>query len=119
MPSRRKTSRSAVDPNALPVTSRALAWNQQRSPRKTNVVGNKQVKMSIAVIVHEGASGSPAGLFGPLGGLFGHISQLSIAIVSVKGGFVRLGALIHRLAPLFMLFHSHSTAYVLQSSAKH
>ena len=28
-----------------------------------------------------------------------------------------LGSLIHRLAPLFTLFHSYSTTYVMQSAA--
>jgi len=35
----------------------------------------------------------------------------------VGSACVGLGTLIHRLAPLFTLFHSHSTAYVLQSAA--
>ena len=51
---------------------------------ETDVVGNKNVKMAITVVVEEGATSSPAGGLSQKTGGFGYVGEGSIAIIAIK-----------------------------------
>ena len=58
--------------------------------RKSNVVGDKKIKMTVAVVIKKGTSGSPArrACF-PESGLLSHIRECAIAHCFGRGDSVR------------------------------
>ena len=79
-----QSPRSAFNGNAFPTTVGVLARNSRIFKRKANIVGNKQVQVSIAVVIHEGAACSKPLLIAPKAGGLGHIGESSVAVVAVK-----------------------------------
>src|SRR5690242_2325621 len=84
MLSRLQAPRPAFHRNSLPPAVRVLTGRGCVFKRKAHVVGNEKIQTSIAVVVHEGASGSKPWLLAPQPGRFGHIGESAVAIVAVK-----------------------------------
>src|SRR6266699_2898925 len=59
---------------------------------KANVVGNEEVKISIAVIIQEGAARAKPLLIAPKPGGFRHIGESSVSVIAVKHVLPEFGA---------------------------
>src|SRR5256885_14223547 len=84
MPAREQPPRSAFDGNAFPPTVGVFPRNSGIFKGKANVVGNEEIHMSIAVVIHEGAAGSKPLLIAPQPGRLRHIGESSVAVIAVK-----------------------------------
>src|SRR5262249_15562016 len=84
--------RSAFDRNSFPAAIGVIAGRQCILKRKTNVVRNEEIKMSITVVIHEGASGSESLLVVPKAGGFRYIGEGSISVVTVQSVLSESGA---------------------------
>ena len=78
-----QTRRSAGDHDAL-VEARSRFWDRGGSQIETDVVGDEQVEMAVAVIVHKRATGSPACFLPGYSGFFADVSKSSITVIVVK-----------------------------------
>ena len=61
--------------------------------READVVGDKKIEMTVAVVIQKGTSGSPARRARlPQSGLLGHIREGAIAVVSEEAILTVIGA---------------------------
>src|ERR1039458_4711009 len=81
---RRQAARSTVHRNALPVATGDLPRRLPRLEVELQVVGDEQVQVAIAVVIHEGAAGSPSYSRREQTRLFGDIGERAVSIIAVE-----------------------------------
>src|SRR5215469_12014311 len=84
--------RPALDGNPFPPAVDVFAGGRCIFKRKANVVGNEEVQVSIAVVVHEAAAGAKPWLVVRESGGFGHVGESSVAVVSIESVLPEIGA---------------------------
>src|SRR4029077_7565998 len=78
--------------NAFPPTVGVFARSGGIFKRKTDIVGNKEIQISVPVVIDKGATGSKPLLIAPQPGGFRHIGESSVAVVAVKRVLPESGA---------------------------
>src|SRR5579872_4670022 len=84
MLSRPQPARSAFHGDSLPSAIGIFAGNACTFKGKAYVVRNKEVEVSITVIVQEGTARTEPQLIAPQSGLFGYIRKRSVVVVAIK-----------------------------------
>ena len=93
MPPGRKPARAAIHRNAFPIAGRVLAGRGGMFERKSDVVGNEEVEMPVAVVVQECAASAPSCRTRlQKSGCFGDIGERAITIVAVQAVLSEVGA---------------------------
>src|ERR1700674_1918773 len=92
MPACEQPPRSAFNGNSFPSTVGVFARSGSIFKGKANVVGNEEVKISIAVIIHEGAARAKPLLIAPKPGGFCYIGESSVSVIAVKHVLPEIGA---------------------------
>src|SRR6266567_4595301 len=87
-----QTARSAFNGNTFPPTIGVFSRSSGIFEGEANVVGDKHVQMTIAVVVHERAACSKPRLIAPQPGGLGHIGEGSVAVVAIKSVLAEVGA---------------------------
>src|SRR5215813_1906691 len=80
----RQPARPALDRNSLPHATAVLPGYRHMFERKSNVVGNKQIEMPVAIIIDEAASRTPACIFVQQACGFRDIRKSSITVISIQ-----------------------------------
>src|ERR1035441_5094518 len=81
---RRQAARATVHRNALPVATGDLAGRRHGLEVKLQVVGDEQVQVAVAVVIHEGAAGSPSHSWREQTRFLGDIGEGAIPIIAVE-----------------------------------
>src|SRR5258708_36505762 len=84
MPSCWKSARYALNRNSFPITVRVLSRDRRMFDGETDVIRNKQVKVSITVVVQEAASRPPPWLLVQETSSFCDIGESAATIVEVQ-----------------------------------
>ena len=81
---RRQAARPAVHGHSLPGAVGVLAGPGQLLERRVEIVGDAQVEVSVAVVVHPGAAGAVAHGVLAKPGLLRHVGECAVAVVAVQ-----------------------------------
>src|ERR1700680_12879 len=92
MPIREQPPRSAFDRNSFPPTISIFARHSSIFEGKANVVGNEEIQMSIAVVIHERTAGPKLRLIAPQPRGLRNIGERSVAVVAVKHVLTEISA---------------------------
>src|ERR1700676_5180436 len=84
MASRGKPARSALHGNPFPIAIHVRSRNRRMFEGETNVVRDKQVQVSVSVVIEKAASSAPAHLVVQETSSFRHIRKSAVTIVAVK-----------------------------------
>src|SRR5258708_35701367 len=91
MPSCWKSARYALNRNAFPITVRVRSRDRRMFDGETDVIRNKQVKVSITVVVQEAASRPPPWLLVQETSSFCDIGESAVTIVAVQDVLSEIG----------------------------
>src|SRR6266851_1021711 len=91
MPSCWKSARSAFNRNSFPITVRVLSRDRRMFDGETDVIRNKQVKVSITVVVQEAASRSPSRLVVQETRGLCYVGESAVTIVAVENVLAEVG----------------------------
>src|SRR5437667_12820700 len=80
----RQTPRAAFNRDSFPPAVRVVAGSGAVFKRKTKVIGNEQIQVSVTVVVHEGAANPKPLLIVQKPTRLGYISASSIAVIAVQ-----------------------------------
>src|SRR5215469_18340697 len=87
-----QAARTAFDGNPFPAAIGVVTRGQGVLEGEADVVGNEEIQMAVAVVVHEAAAGSKSCLIVPKAGRLGHIGERSVAVIAVQGVLSKIGA---------------------------
>src|SRR5437899_7178999 len=92
VPAGGQPARPARDRNPQPEAAAVLSGDRGLLKGKPHVVRDKEVEVTVAIIVQEAATGAPALLMVPEPGLFGHIGEGAITIIAIENVLPKAGA---------------------------
>src|ERR1700757_2996924 len=78
----RQAARTALHGNAFPVAVHVFSGDWGVLEGEAHVVGDEQVEVAVAVVIHKAATRAPAGLVVPQPGRLGHIGEGAVTIVA-------------------------------------
>src|SRR5438876_7937925 len=84
MPPCWQSARSTFHGNAFPIAIGVFSRNWRMFDGETDVVGDKQIKVPVTVVIQEATSGSPSWLLVQKACGFGYIAESSVAIVAIE-----------------------------------
>ncbi len=87
-----QAARSAFDGNTFRAAVGIFARSGSVFERKTDVVGNKQIEMAVAIVIHERATSAKPRLVTQKTSGFGDVGESAVAVVAVKRVLAEVGA---------------------------